>query len=161
MIHVALYKIVSLHAVLVRRQIGVLIEIRCPGLQFLQLPKICQALARVEADRPVIAFAINRGVQWLPLAGALHANIVPTNRIQRSGIYDIQLRGMRYMLAARPMALLAAYIPFRHSLGRDVVVHGVASIAGWSCGPVKVGRAVMRNPPVSSRLYVIRQPALL
>src|ERR1700722_15872534 len=65
---------------------------------------------------------------------------------------------MRRVLAACAVTFFAAYIPFGNLLRLDVVVDGVASVAGWSSGPLHVVWRIERFPPVSSRLDEIRQP---
>ena len=54
-IHVALHEIVALHAVLVRGEIGELIEVGDAGLGFFELPVVGQPIARCIANRPVVS----------------------------------------------------------------------------------------------------------
>ena len=65
------------------------------------------------------------------------------------------------MLTSRPMALFAAYIPFRHFFGFHVVIDGVAAIAGWSSRPVGIAWTVIGRPPIGSGLDMVREPPLL
>src|SRR5580704_1474661 len=57
---------------------------------------------------------------------------------------------MLYVLAAWPVTLFAANVPLRHLFGVDVVVDGVASIAGWAGRPLHIVRRIVWLPPVSS-----------
>ena len=68
---------------------------------------------------------------------------------------------MSDMLAARSMTFFAADIPFGHLFGLHVVIDGMAAVTIGTGGPVKVARAIKRNPPIRSRFDVIWQPTLL
>jgi len=160
-IHIALNKIVPLHPVLVRSQIGVLKEVRHARLQLLKPPEINQPLPGQKTHRPVEVLPFNRIRQRTPLAMALDASIVPSHIVETIWIDDITPSWMRDMQTARPMALLAAYIPLRHMLGLNVIVHRMTPITGRPGRPVKITRAIKRQPPVRSRLRVIRQPSTL
>ena len=160
-IHIALHKIVPLHSVLMRGQIGILKKVRRPRLQLLQPPVIHQPLARHKPHRPVVVFSRNRIRQWLSLAVALNARIVASHIVQPVRIHDIVLRWMGDMQAPWPMALFTSHIPLRHRVGLHVVVHGMTPITRRPRRPVKVRRPIERHPPVRPTLHVIRQPFLL
>ena len=81
-IHIALHKIIPLHPVLVRRQIGILKKVRSPRLQLLQPPVIHQPLARQKAHRPVVVLPRNRIRHRTPLAVALNTSVIASHIIQ-------------------------------------------------------------------------------
>ena len=62
------------------------------------------------------------------------------------------------MFAARSVAALATYIPFRDLLGLDVVTDGVAAVAGGTGGPLHIVGWVKRRPPVGAIGDKIRPP---
>ena len=96
-IHIALRKIIPLHPVLVRGQIGVLKKIGSPRLQIFQPPEIDQPLTRQEANWPVVILASDRIRDRSPLAVTLDTSVVATNVVQPIGIHDVLLRRMRNM----------------------------------------------------------------
>src|SRR6185437_4076990 len=132
-VHRALDKVIALHAVLVRRKVRKLKEIRRPRPQLLKLPEIREPIACRIAYRPVIVMPILRGqafiVDGTALAVALNAGVIAAHIVQPRRIHNIRARGLRHMSAPGPMTLLAAHIPLSHLLGSDVVVHAVAAVA--------------------------------
>jgi len=128
-VHNALDEVVALHSVLVRREIGVLIEIGCSRFQFFELPVIGQPSARQKADRPVVIFARDRIAERLPLAMALDTGVISAHVIEGLRINDVLLRRMSDVQATRTVAFLEAYISFRYMLGLYVVVDRVTPVA--------------------------------
>lgn len=161
MVHRALHEVVALHAVFVGGEIGELIEVRGAGLQLFELPVVGEAHAREEADGPVVVFAFDWIGERLSLRVALHAGVVGADIVELVGIDDVGFRGMDDVFAAGAVAFFAADIPFGDLFGLEVVVDGVAAVAGRSGGPVEVGRAIEGNPPVGSGLDVIGKPFFL
>src|SRR5258708_34737227 len=68
---------------------------------------------------------------------------------------------MLHMLAPRPMALFAAHVPLGYLLGMNVVIDGVASIAGRARGPLHIIRRIKRLPPVRPLSHKIWPPELM
>src|SRR5258708_6126341 len=68
---------------------------------------------------------------------------------------------MRDVLAARTVTFLAADIPFRYLSRGEVVVHGVAAVAGGAGGAIGIGFAVVGGPPVRAVGDVIGQPFVM
>ena len=92
---------------------------------------------------------------------ALNAHIVSLHVVELRRIDDVGSALVRDVLAARPVASLAAHIPFRDFLGSDVVVHRVTTVAQRSGRPLEIiGRIVLR-PPVRAVLYEIGPPNLV
>ena len=60
-VHIALHEVITLHPVLMRRQVGILIEIRHTRLQVFEPPDIRQTLPWQISHRPVIDLAVRRG----------------------------------------------------------------------------------------------------
>jgi len=118
-VHVALHEIIALHSVLVRRQVGILIEIRRSRLQFLEPPMIRQTLTRQKANRPVVIFPVDGVTEGPTLAVALDAHVISSNVFEHFRIHDVRPRRMSDVLASGAMALLAANIPFRHFLTKS------------------------------------------
>jgi len=58
-VHVALDIVVALHAVFVRGKIGELVEVGCAGLELFELPVVDETLAHLEADGPIVVFALD------------------------------------------------------------------------------------------------------
>jgi len=75
-IHDALNEIVALHAVLMRRAIGIVQEIgRRTERAFLQLPMVLQLHPDVIADGPIVVLAFDGVRKRLPLGVALNAGV--------------------------------------------------------------------------------------
>src|ERR1700756_1095060 len=93
---------------------------------------------------------------------ALDAGIIGRDSVRLRRIDDVAASGMRHMLAPRSVAALTPDIPFRNLLGLNVVAHGVAAIAGWTCGPLPVVRRIKRGPPIPAfRGDHIRTPGVI
>lgn len=160
-IHGALHKIVALHPVFVRSQIGELIEVRNAGLQFFKLPEAGEAHAGEKTDGPVVVLAFDGVLQGFSLTVALDADVVAADEIKRLRIDDVRAGWMGDMFRSGSMALFAPHVPLGHLLCQHVVVDRVAAVAGGARWPLHVGWAVVRNPPVCSGFNVIREPAFL
>ena len=59
-IHVALHKVIALHAILVRRAVGKVVKGGFTQLAVFQLPVILQPQADVVADGPVVILPLDR-----------------------------------------------------------------------------------------------------
>lgn len=89
---------------------------------------------------------------------ALHADVVGANGVEALRVDDV-LRGRpRDVLTARTVTFFAAYVPLGDLTGGEVVVYGVAAVAGGARGSVGVGLAIMRRPPVGTIGDMIGQP---
>src|ERR1700722_8362015 len=89
---------------------------------------------------------------------ALNTGVVASHVVERLGVDDVLLRGMRNVQTAGTMTFFTTDVPFGDMFRLYVVVHGVASIAGRPGGAIKVCWPVERNPPISARLDMIRKP---
>lgn len=89
MVHRALHEVISLHAVLVRCQVWVLVEICDTGLKFLQAPIVGEALTGKKAHGPVVVSSVDWVSEWPSLRVALHADVVPANVVQSAGVYYV------------------------------------------------------------------------
>src|SRR5580693_4577278 len=110
------------------------------------------------ANGPVIIFASDGIRQRASLRMALDASIVCGNIIHSRGIENVSAHWMLYVLAARPVALFAAHVPLCHLFGLDVVVDGVAPVAGRARRALHIVRRIVWFPPVSSLGNEIRPP---
>src|SRR5579862_3186338 len=72
-IHHALDEIVALHAVLVRRAVGIVREVALAEGVRLELPKVLEPQSDVVANRPVIRLPIDKTTTGLTLGMALDA----------------------------------------------------------------------------------------
>ena len=68
---------------------------------------------------------------------------------------------MGYVPATRPMTLFAAYIPFRNGLRLDVVIDGVATIAGGACRAFQIIFRIKSGPPIGPRFDKVREPFMV
>src|SRR5690348_12884487 len=118
------------------------------------MPVVGKPLAGQEADWPVVVFSGDGIVERPPLCVALHTDVIAAYKVQGFRINDVRLCRMLNVQASGAMALFAAHVPFRDLMGLDVVVDGVASVAGGSGGAVKVGGSVEGLPPVGAGLHV-------
>ena len=66
--------------------------------------------------------------------------------------------GLRDVLAAGPVAPLAADVPLGDGLRLDVVVDRVAAVAERAGRPLHVVGRIVRHPPVGVRLHEVRPP---
>ncbi len=62
------------------------------------------------------------------------------------------------MVAARPVAALAAHVPLRDRPRGDVVIDRMAAVASRAGGTLRVVRRIERRPPVRARADEIRRP---
>src|SRR5260221_10528864 len=89
---------------------------------------------------------------------ALNTSVVGPHVIHTRGIQGVSARRMLHMLASRPVAPFAAYVPLRHLFGVDVVIDGVAAIACRTRRPLHIVRWIKRRPPVGPIRHEIRAP---
>src|SRR5579872_320974 len=89
---------------------------------------------------------------------ALDAGITSRNINHSRRIKNVSARGMLHMFASGAVALFASDVPLCHLFGVDVVVDGVAAIAGWTCGPLHIVRRIKRLPPIGPLGYKIGPP---
>src|ERR1700693_4663292 len=112
----------------------------------------------MKTDRPVVVLVLDRIGQGLSLRVALNAYIIGRYIVELRRIDDGGSIRVRYVLATRTMAALAADVPFGDALGRNVVVHRVAAIAQRSGGPLEVVGWIQRRPPIGAILDKVRSP---
>ena len=150
-VHHALHKIVSLHAVLVRGPIREVKKI-CgrPESMIFQLPVLSELPPYVVANRPIIVLAFNRVRERLSLRMTLDARIAGRDVIHARWTNDIGARRIRDVLAARPVAALAAHIPFGDLLRMDVVADRMAAVAQRTSRAVHIVRRIECSPPIAS-----------
>ena len=151
LVHHALGKIVSLHAILVRRAVGKIVEAGLSQRAILKFPEVLQPKARAVADRPVVKLAFNRVGQRLSLRMTLDARVIGSDIIHLRGTENVARRRVSDMLAPWPMAALATNVPFGDGLGSDVVVDRVAPIAKRAGRALEVVRADKAWPTSLSR----------
>src|SRR5580704_4189516 len=157
-VHYALHKIVSLHAILVCCAVRVVRKCCFTQGVFLKPPKVAQVKACMVPDRPVIVLAFDRNGQGTSLRMTLNTGIACGDIIHARRVQNVAARWMLHMLTARSVAFFAANVPLSDLLGEDVVVDGVTSIAGWTCGPLHIVRRIKGLPPVSPLSHEIRPP---
>jgi hypothetical protein len=133
-IHDARYKIVALHSILMRGAIRKMRERLLTELVLFQLPVILQIKADIETNRPIVILSFDRARQGAALRMTLDAGVVGLNEIETCRIHDIGARRPGGVLAAGAMAFFAAHVPFRDSLGLDVVVHRMATVTSRAVG---------------------------
>ncbi len=149
-VHNALHEIIALHAVLVGGSIGEVYEGGLAESVVFQLPKIAEVEAHPIADGPIVVFALD-GIRERPsLRVALDAGIGRLDVIHSRRVQDIAPRGMLDMLASRAVTLFAADVPLRNLLAADVVIDGVAAIAGGAGGALHVVWRVEGRPPIGA-----------
>ena len=83
----------------------------------------------MKANRPVVVFAFDWIARWLPLRMTLDTGVVGVHIAEAGRVEDGGTHRMLNVGAARPVALLAADVPFTDGFGRDVIVHRMAAIA--------------------------------
>src|SRR5450631_3496891 len=110
-IHQALHKIIALHAILVRSAIRKMSEREIAKFVILELPKIDQLFAHMEAHRPVVILSFDRICERLTLRVALNASVVRLHVVEPGRVHDVGLALMLDVVAARTMAFLAPNIP--------------------------------------------------
>ena len=111
-VHRALHKIVALHSILMTRAVRIVSESGITEFVLLQFPVFLEVIAHLEADWPVIIFALNRIFKRLPLRVALDASIVCMRGIKPRGIHYIGLRRPGNVFAAGSMTTFAPHVPF-------------------------------------------------
>src|SRR6202140_1823628 len=89
---------------------------------------------------------------------ALNTSVVGADVVHTGRIDGIGARWMRDVLASGTVTALAAYIPFRHLLGLDVVADGVTAVTGGTGGPLHVVRRIKGRPPISAIGHKIGAP---
>jgi hypothetical protein len=157
-VHNALREVIALHAVLVRASVRPEIEVLGAEFGFFQVPDFCEPLAGEKADRPVNVLSIDRQMRGSPLTVALDADIVSADKIERLRIDDAFCSWMRNVVAAGAVALLAADVPFRYLAGGEVVVYGMATVAGGAGGSMFVVFRVELRPSVCTARHMVGQP---
>src|SRR6266404_6619859 len=91
----------------------------------------------------------------------LDAGVVRVHVVEPAGVDDRFPDWLCDMRAARPMASLAPDIPLRDGLGRDIVVHGMATVAERAGRPLSIVRRVKRSPPILAVQNEIFPPNLV
>ena len=96
-IHQALYKIVALHPVLVRRAVGVIEEILPAELRFIEPPEIAKirGCGHVETDRPVVVTSLDRILQRLSGAANPARKTAATPSFVNAGWKPLRRSGAR------------------------------------------------------------------
>src|SRR5260221_14391426 len=89
---------------------------------------------------------------------ALNTGVVGPHVIHARGIQRVSARRMLHMLASRPVALFAAYVPLRYLFGVDVVIDGMAVVACRTCRPLHIFRGIKLRPPVGPIRHKILPP---
>src|SRR5258708_39728751 len=92
---------------------------------------------------------------------ALNTSVVGPHVIHTRGIQGVSARRMLHMLASRPVAPFAAYVPLRHLFRVDVVIDGVAAVACRTRGPLHIVWRIKRRPPVGPICHEIRPPNMV
>src|SRR5258708_40065249 len=80
----------------------------------------------------------------------MNASVVGLDVFRARRIQNIAARGMLGVLASWTVAALAAHVPLDDLLGMDVVVDGMAAIAGGAGRPLHVVGRIERHPPIGS-----------
>ncbi len=112
-------------------------------------------------DGPVVIFAGDRILNRASLRMALDAGVVRMDVIHPRGVQNVGSRRMRDVLAPRPVAPLAAYIPLGHRLILDVVIHRMAPIASRPGRPFQVVGRIEGRPPIGSIGHEIGAPYMI
>src|SRR5258708_23390620 len=89
---------------------------------------------------------------------ALNTGVVGPHVIHTRGIQRVSARRMLHVLASRPVAPFATYVPLRHLFGVDVVIDGMATVACRTCGPLHIVGRIKRRPPVGPIRHEIWPP---
>src|SRR4029077_1150083 len=114
--------------------------------------------ADVKANRPVVVFAFDWIARWLPLRMTLDAGVVGVHIAEAGRVEDGGTHRMLDVGAARPVALLAADVPFTDGFGRDVIVHRMAAIAERTSRALEIIWRIKRGPPIGTVRYEISLP---
>lgn len=129
-VHQAGDKVIALHAVFVRGAVGKMCEGGFAEFVIFELPEVSQLQSYVVTDRPIVVFPGDGIGQGASLRMALDAGIVRLNVIEPRGVDDICARGMFDVFAAGAVTFFAADIPLGDVFGRNIVVDGMAAVAG-------------------------------
>src|SRR6266478_695399 len=89
---------------------------------------------------------------------ALDASVIGFHIVHARGIENVAARGMFNMVAAGSVAAPAADVPLQDLLGMNVVVDGVAAIAGGAGGTLHIVWRIERFPPIRSFGYKVGTP---
>src|SRR5258708_18712827 len=89
---------------------------------------------------------------------ALNTGVVGPHVIHARRIQGVPARGMLHMLASRPVAPFATYVPLRYLFGVDVVIDGMAAVACRTRRPLHIVRRIKRRPPVRPIRHEIWPP---
>src|SRR6267143_702281 len=92
---------------------------------------------------------------------ALDASVIGFHIVHARGIENVAARGMFNMVAAGSVAALAADVPLQDLLGMNVVVDGVAAIAGGAGGTLHIVWRIERFPPIRSFGYKVGTPNVM
>lgn len=160
-IHHALYKVIPLHAILMRRAIGEMHEGLLTQTVLFQFPEILKVLSHLKAHRPVVISSAKGIVERLSLRMALDADVRGLHGVQSRGVNDIRLCGSLHVRRARTVALLTTDVPFRHRLGLNVVVHRMATVTKRTRGPFHVVGRIIGYPPVGVWCNQVLTPHLV
>src|SRR6266404_6141791 len=157
-VHHALHEVIPLHAILMRCAVRKVRKGQLPQTVLLQLPEILQMQPRAKADGPIIVFSLDRTAWRASLRMALNTSVVGPHVIHTRGIQGVSARRMLHVLASRPVAPFATYVPLRYLFGVDVVIDGVAAVACRTRGPLHIVRRIKRRPPVGPIRHEIWPP---
>jgi len=102
LIYLGLHEVITLHAVLDRGTVGVVGECLFAELVLFEFPIVNEALARHEANRPIIRAAFDGIFQRTPFGMALHADVIGAHVIEPRRIHDIGARRRLDVIAAGP-----------------------------------------------------------
>ncbi len=149
-VHYALHEVVALHAILVGGAVGEVGEGGGAERVLFELPEVSQQQAHFVANRPVVVIPFYGIGQRTALGVALDASIVGLDVVHVGGIEDVGAGGIRGVLATGAVAALTAYVPLGDLLCADVVIDGVAAVAGGTGGALKIIRRVQSGPPVGA-----------
>ena len=158
MVHDAFREVVALHSVLVRRCILPEVEILRAELRVLQVPDVGEPIAWEKADWPIDVLSVDGNMDGPSLAVALDADIIAANKVERLRIDNVSQGRVCNMLTAGAMTLFTAHIPLSRLPRAEVVVHGVAAVAGWTGGAMLVFLRVELCPPVGAVGHMVREP---
>src|SRR5581483_4241285 len=100
----------------------------------------------MEPDGPVIVFAHDWVLQWLPLRMALNTGIVRPDRIQPRRVDDVYTRWVRNVFTSRAVASLTTHVPFGDGFRFDVMVDRVTAIAERTCWALEVVQVDTAEP---------------
>src|SRR5260370_5057491 len=126
-----------------------------------QLPVVAKLQPDMKTHGPIVILPFDRILQRPALRMTLDADVIRLDIIEPGGIHNVRPGRTLNMRGPRSMTFLAADVPFRYSLGLDVVVHRMAAIAKGAGRALEVIAGVERNPPVGTCLQGVRRPRLV